>query len=183
MNPSVGIEGEKGISAEEVIDLLDLKPLRVEGGFFRETYRSPEEVTTDVLSERYDSSRTAGKAFSTAIYYLLTPETFSTLHRLPTDEVYHFYLGDPVIMLQLHRDGSSDLTTLGHELGRGQKVQVVVPHGTWHGSFLEGGGRFVLLGTTMAPGFDFSDYEPGDRASLIMKFPDRSELIERLTKP
>ena len=183
MNSSAGIEGEKGISAEEVIELLGLKLLRIEGGFFRETYRSPEEVTTDALSERYGKSGTPGKALGTAIYYLLTPETFSALHRILTDEAYHFYLGDPVIMLQLHRDGSSDLTTLCQGLGRGQKVQVVVPHGTWHGSHLGDGGRFALLGSTMAPGFDFSDYAHGEREALFMKFPDRRKLIERLTKP
>ena len=183
MNSPAGIEGEKGISVKEVIELLDLKPLRIEGGFFRETYRSPEEVPTEVLSERYGKSGTAGKALGTAIYYLLTPETLSTLHRLTTDEVYHFYLGDRITMLLLYPDRSSETITIGQEIGRGQKVQVVVPHGTWHGSFLGDGGRFALLGTTMAPGFDFSDYEPGDRASMIKKFPDRRKLIERLTKP
>src|SRR5207245_2095434 len=103
------------------------------------------------LPARYGTDRWAG----TAIYYLLTPDTFSALHRLPTDEVYHFYLGDPVEMLQLWPDGSGRVGTLGQDVRAGQLLQVIVPRGVWQGSRLRPGGAFALLGTTMAPGFDF----------------------------
>lgn len=165
------------ISAEEIIRILGLKPLPQEGGFYRETYRSVEKVPLEAPPDRYRIP----KSFSTAIYYLLTPDTCSRLHRLPTDETFHFYLGDPVTMLQLHPDGTSQVIVLGPEIDKGEQFQVTVPRGVWQGSFLKEEGKFALLGTTMAPGFDLSDYEGGERNSLMQRYPDRKELIARLT--
>ncbi len=165
------------ISADEIIKKFNLKPLPEEGGFYTETYRSPERISKTVLPTRYNSD----KSFGTAIYYLLTPDTCSALHRLPTDEIFHFYLGDPVIMLQLLPDGSSKKVTMGHDVEAGQQLQVIVPRGVWQGSFLKEGGNFALLGTTMAPGFDFSDYETGDRKDLIERYSEHKELIVKLT--
>ena len=136
-----------------------------------------EEIPKEALPSRYNKS----KPFGTAIYYLLTPDTYSALHRLPTDEIYHFYMGDAVIMLQLHPDGTSELITLGKRIDKGEQLQVIVPKGTWQGSFLKEGGKFALMGTTMAPGFDFSDYEEGERAFLLKKYPEHRDLIIRLT--
>jgi predicted cupin superfamily sugar epimerase len=158
------------MTAAEVIALLDLKPLPLEGGYFRETYRSPG---------RLPASAGKDKSLATAIYYFLTPNTSSALHRLPSDEIFHFYVGSPVTMLQLGPDGGRTLT-LGTDLAAGQRPQVVVPRGVWQGSFLQAG-EFALLGTTMAPGFDFSDYEAGDRAVLTSQYPSFAELIARLT--
>jgi predicted cupin superfamily sugar epimerase len=166
------------LTAAEVMALLDLRPLPVEGGYYRETYRSAVTLPAAALPPRYGGGRCAG----TAIYYLLTPDTFSALHRLPADEVFHFYLGDPVEMLQLSPDGGGRVVTLGHDLCAGQSPQVVVPAGAWQGSRLADGGRFALLGTTMAPGFDFADYEPGDRAALLTQYPAFAGLIRRLTR-
>ncbi|MCS6852151.1 MAG: cupin domain-containing protein [Gemmataceae bacterium] len=163
-------------TAEELITLLDLKPLPREGGFYRETYRSSDCWPAGSLS-RFPKEKSA----ATAIYYLLTPDTFSALHRLPTDEIFHFYLGDPVSMLQLRPDGTGRIVTLGPELRRGQQLQVVVPRGVWQGSFLAPGGKVALLGTTMAPGFDFDDYEPGQRANLLRQYPLFGDIIRRLT--
>lgn len=163
--------------ASEVIESLGLKPLPVEGGFYRETYRSDEMILSNTLPERYNIN----KCFCTAIYYLLTPETFSLLHRLPTDEIYHFYLGDPVVMLLLYPEGGSEIRILGPNIGKGEQVQVIVPKGTWQGLFLSENGRFGLMGTTMAPGFDFSDFEAGNRQALIEKYPERKDLIIKLT--
>jgi predicted cupin superfamily sugar epimerase len=157
-------------TAAELIRLLHLEPLPREGGWYRETYHS--------ALHRAGSARSAG----TAIYYLLTPETCSALHRLPTDEIFHFYLGDPVEMLQLGpspKDGGR-LLTLGSDLVAGQQVQAVVPAGVWQGSMLGAGGAFALMGTTMAPGFDFADYEAADRDALIAAFPDFADRIKRL---
>ncbi|MFC1561124.1 cupin domain-containing protein [Candidatus Latescibacterota bacterium] len=165
------------MTAKQIIDILGLKPLQKEGGYFRETYRAKEKTAPAALPSIYCDS----KILCTAIYYLLTPDTFSALHKLPRDEIFHFYLGDPVIMLQLRTDATSEVITLGQELDKGQHVQVIVPKGTWQGSFLKEGGRYALLGTTMAPGFDFSDYVEGSREELISQYPDKKELIKKLT--
>jgi predicted cupin superfamily sugar epimerase len=164
--------------AAEILRMLDLRPLPHEGGYYRETYRSADRLPHAALPAGYAGDKAAG----TAIYYLLTPDTFSALHRLPTDEIYHFYLGGPVHLLQLLPDGSGQVVVLGPDLRAGQRPQAVVPRGVWQGSFLAPGGAFALLGTTMAPGFDFSDYEPGDRADLCARYPTFPDLIIQLTR-
>lgn len=163
---------------EELKELLNLSPLPVEGGYFAQTYRAPEVVAQAALPPRYSGDR----VFGTAIYFLLIPDTFSALHRLKSDEIYHFYLGHPTTMLLLHPDGTSEIVTLGQDIGAGQRVQVVVPRESWQGSFLQPGGAFALMGTTMAPGFDPADFEIGDRQALIRSYHDRRPLIERLTR-
>lgn len=168
------------LTARAVIDALGLEPLPVEGGMFRQTHLAGEAIAAAALPERYGRD----KALSTAIYYLLedAEDSFSALHRLPTDEVYHFYLGDPVELLELHPDGSSRRVLLGPDVLGRQRVQHVVPRGVWQGSRLLDGGRFALMGTTMAPGYDDLDYEGGRRAELIARYPRRSDLIHRLTR-
>jgi len=164
------------MTADEVIAALKLQPHPVEGGFFRETYRSTGTLPAAVLPHN------AGpRSIGTAIYYLLTPQTVSAMHRLPTDEIFHFYLGDPVQMLQLWPDGSSRTLILGAGIADGQIPQTVVPGGVWQGSALLPGGAFALLGATMAPGFDYADYVSGVRAELTRIWPDRAELIQKLT--
>jgi predicted cupin superfamily sugar epimerase len=165
------------MTPEQLIKLLDLHPHEMEGGHYRETYRSPLSLPASALGPAYPSARSA----STAIYYLLTPTTFSEMHRLPSDEVFHFYLGDPVEMLQLDEDGGR-IVTLGPDVAAGQQLQVVVRGGVWQGSRLRPGGSFALLGCTVAPGFDFADYERGDRAALTAEFPAFAEWITRLTR-
>jgi predicted cupin superfamily sugar epimerase len=165
------------MTAEKLITLLNLSPHEMEGGHYRETYRSPLQLPASALGPAYSSSRSAG----TAIYYLLTPTTFSEMHRLPGDEVFHFYLGDAVEMLQLD-DSGGRIVTLGQDVASGQQLQVVVRGGVWQGSRLKPGGDFALLGCTVAPGFDFADYERGERAALIGLFPAFSERITLLTR-
>jgi uncharacterized protein len=164
------------MTAEEVIELLRLEPHPVEGGFFRETYRSAELLPATVLPRQR-----AVRSVSTAIYYLLTPSTVSALHRLPGDEVFHFYMGDPVRMLQLWPDGSTRTLTLGMDLKAGHVPQLVVPGGVWQGSVLIDGGTFALLGATMAPGFDYADYTAGERRELSARYPEAAAMIARLT--
>lgn len=161
----------------QIIKLLGLKPHPVEGGHFFETYRSEEMIPMASLPDRYQSNRN----FSTAIYYLLTPQTFSAIHRLPTDEIFHFYLGDPVEMLQLFEDGATQRYILGQDLLKGQHVQLTVPRMVWQGCRLIKGGKYALLGCTVAPGFDFKDYIPGLRAELTERFSHEKELIVQLT--
>jgi predicted cupin superfamily sugar epimerase len=165
------------MNAQEIIERLGMSPLREEGGYFVEIYRSEEAIPKQALPERYRSKR----SFGTAIYYLLTPDTVSALHKLESDEIFHFYLGDPVTMLQLHSDGSTNVVALGQDIQASQHLQVVVPCGTWQGSFLQEGGEFALLGCTVAPGFDYRDYESGNRADLLKEYPEHEELIIRLT--
>src|SRR5260370_19404398 len=136
------------MTPKDLIDLLQLQPHPKEGGFFRETYRADDLLSSNALPSRYGSPR----AFGTAIYYLLTPGTCSALHRLASDEIFHFYLGGPVRMLQLFPDGSGTTVLLGPDLGAGHSPQVIVPRGVWQGSILEPGAPFALLGCTGSPG-------------------------------
>jgi predicted cupin superfamily sugar epimerase len=149
-----------------------------EGGSFIQTYKSHEIVAKDALDPRYPAARSTG----TAIYYLLEPGTFSEMHRLKSDEIFHFYLGDPVEQLQLWPDGSFRIVLIGSDLERGQSPQLVVPKNVWQGARLAPGGNFALLGCTVAPGFEFEDYESGTRESLIQQFPSQRELISALTR-
>jgi predicted cupin superfamily sugar epimerase len=99
---------------------------------------------------------------------------------LKSDEVFHFYLGEPVTILQLHPDRSSEVITLGPDILKGQQVQVLVPKNSWQGCFLNKGGRFALMGTTVSPGFEYADFELGRREELLEQYRDREDLISRL---
>ncbi len=160
------------MTTEEIKSLLNLQPHPVEGGSFRRTY------TSTGIVERPRGARPLG----TAIYYLLEPGTFSEMHVLDSDEIFHFYLGDPVEMLQLHPDGRSAVFTLGPDLAADQHVQLVVPAGVWQGTRLIGDGRGALLGCTVAPGFDFADYQAGNFAELAARWPAEAERIKALTR-
>jgi predicted cupin superfamily sugar epimerase len=167
------------INVEEIIEKLGLVPLKDEGGMFFQSYKSDELIKAGGLPERFKTD----KSMCTAIYYLLTsdPDSFSALHKLPTDEIYHFYLGDPVELLELHPDGSSNTVILGSDILSGQKVQHVVKRGGWQGSRLVDGGDWALLGTTMAPGYSDDDFILGSQEDLLDQYPDRSDLILKLT--
>jgi predicted cupin superfamily sugar epimerase len=161
------------LTAERLIVMLGLEPLPVEGGHYRQTWRSDPAPGS--------ASR---KPVGTAIYYLLTdePDSFSALHRLPTDEIYHFYLGDPVELLTLGPQRAVEWVVLGHDLASGQRVQHVVPRGVWQGSRLRPGGRFALMGATLAPGFEISDYEGGVCRVLTAAYPAAAAAIAGLTR-
>jgi uncharacterized protein len=171
------MKGESGMTADDVKHLLRLEPLPVEGGFFRETYRSRWAVGAESLPQRTGGTRSIG----TAIYYMITPETFSSLHRLPGAEIFHFYLGDPVLMLRLLPDGTARTITLGSNLSAGHEPQVVVRGGIWFGCRLVSGGKFALMGTTMSPGFDPADYEHGNAELLIEQYPGHAKMIRMYT--
>jgi uncharacterized protein len=160
------------LSLEDIKTILKLEPHPKEGGLFAETYRCAEELSTA------DGVR----SLHTAIYYLLTPESFSEMHRLPGDEMFHFYLGDPVDTLQLHPDGTSDIITLGQDIASGMKLQHVISGGAWQGSRLRPGGRYALLGTTMSPGFAYEDYVSGKSSELVARWPDRAGMIRELSR-
>lgn len=165
------------LTAEDVIRALDLQPHPVEGGHFRETYRSPGVIPAVALPS-HDADRSVG----TAIYYLLTGSAVSEMHRLPGDEVYHFYLGDPLETLLLVPGGTSEVVVLGADLLAGQVPQLVIPAGVWQGSVRGTGPHgFTLIGATMAPGFDYADYERGQRVALTATWPARAAEIAART--
>jgi len=161
------------------IERLDLRP-HPEGGYFRETYRAAETIAAPALPERFDGSR----AFATAVYFLLTSDAFSAFHRIRSDEIWHFYAGDAVTIAVIDSAGTGRLTTesLGRDPARGESPQVVVPAGAWFGAEVVAGGRFALVGCTVAPGFDFADFELGDRSRLLETYPQHRGVIERLTR-
>jgi predicted cupin superfamily sugar epimerase len=125
-----------------------------------------------------------GKPLCSAIVALLVddPNVFSDIHRLPTDELWHFYLGDPIELLLLSPDGSDELVILGHDVLAGQRVQTVVPAGTWMGARLRPGGDYGVYGNTMAPGFALTDFEGANSDELIARWPQRAEMIRALTR-
>jgi predicted cupin superfamily sugar epimerase len=166
--------------AARIIEALGLQPHPIEGGFFLETYRSAGSIPASALPVAYRSR--ADRSFGTAIYYLLTGDTFSEMHRLPTEEVFHLYLGGPARMVQLFPDGSGREIVIGSDILSGQQPQVVVPPGVWQGTRLEPGVPFALMGATMAPGFDYADYERGGLGALLDQYPSYAEAIRQRTR-
>jgi len=160
------------MTAEEIKQLLRLEPHRMEGGWYRRTYTS--DVSVALLR--------GVRPYGTAIYYLLEEGAFSQMHVLVSDEVFHFYYGDPVEMLQLLPDGGSAVYTLGPDLAAGHHVQLVVPAGVWQGTRLTGDGKVALLGCTVTPGFDFADYRNGTWAELTAGWPAEAARIKKLTR-
>ena len=139
---------------KKIIKHLGLVSLESEGGLYAEVYRSEEFTDGDSLLKRYGSKR----CLYTSIYYLITENNFSRLHKIKSDEIYHFYLGDPVEMINLFSDGSCKMVILGRDMFAGEKVQHLVKRDVWQGAKLKSGGSFALLGTTVSPGFEFEDF-------------------------
>jgi uncharacterized protein len=174
------------LTAEEVKRVLRLAPHPREGGWFVRTYEASEMLSAENFADdRYDGPRRT----STAIYYLLEPGTFSEMHLLQSDEIFHHYAGEAVEMLQLHPDGSSRRVVIGRDLRAGERPQVVVARGVWQGSRLrasaqspEGVCGWALLGCTVSPGFEFADYKSATRAELIARWPGEAEMIKALTR-
>lgn len=160
----------------EIISRLDLKP-HPEGGYYRETYRSNGEILD--LPPYFEGSRN----YSTAIYFLLTGDNFSAFHRIRQDEMWHFYLGAPIELIEISSEGKVTTTHIGNDLEKDQQLQHLVPGGSWFASrLLPGAGDYALAGCTVSPGFDFRDFEMAKRADLIQLFPDHGELITVLTR-
>jgi hypothetical protein len=164
------------VEARNLIDHLGLLP-HPEGGFYRETYRAGLRLSDAALAPRFPAARDA----STAIYYLLAQGDRSRLHRIRSDEVWHFYLGDPLLVIELTEDGSTLMTTLGTDIAAGQRPQHVVPAGRWFGACPASGSAFSLVGCTVAPGFDFADFEMASADALLSTYPQASDWIKRLT--
>jgi predicted cupin superfamily sugar epimerase len=156
------------MTTEQIIKALNLEPLPKEGGYYAETFRSSKYIKKDILGNDYRGDR----IFYSNIYYMLTPDTFSAIHQLPGDEIFHFYLGDSVEMMKLHPDGTGEVVTIGNDILNGVYPQVLVKGKTWQGCRLKAGGEFALMGTTMAPGFEFEDYRHGEKEVLLEEYPN-----------
>ncbi len=164
-------------SAAYWIKTLDLKP-HPEGGYYRETYRSEEIIHPHHLPGRFDGPRNV----STAIYFLLLGHQVSLLHRIKCDEVWHFYAGSSLTLDMIDSTGKQSTVVLGSDASGGEVFQAVVPTGSWFGAAVNDPASFALVGCTVAPGFDFHDFELGNRNELLSKFPQHHNLILWLTK-
>jgi uncharacterized protein len=159
---------------QDVIQKLGLVPLPEEGGYYRETYRSQRLIHSEVLGK---------KSECTAIYYLITADSFSALHAVDQDEIFHFYAGSTVEMFQIDERGRGKIITIGNHIFEDEVPQVIVPHGVWQGTKLKNPTptSWALLGCTVAPGFELEHFHLKTRAELIRQFPAHSELITKFT--
>lgn len=158
------------------IDNLKLQS-HPEGGYFRETYRAAEQIEKRCLPERFTEDR----VFGTAIYFLLPGDQFSAFHRMKSDEIWHFYIGDPLTLHIITAEGEYYTRRLGTDL-TSPNFQETVPAGAWLAAEVEGQKRFTLTGCTVAPGFEFKDFQLAERAALQNQFPQYSEIIEKFTR-
>jgi len=166
------------MNASDIIRHFNLEPLPEEGGYYRETYRSKITIPPTSLPEQHSSERTA----STIIYYLLTKDSASHIHRLKSDEMFYFHYGVPVSVLLLYSNGKGEIVTLGTNFFKSEVPQLIIPAGTWFGAYIEDrNGQFALLSTSVSPGFEFEDYEHGSQAALLQTYPDFTESIIKLT--
>lgn len=184
----VGMMKEKDPEIQRIIELFRLERLPREGGYFRRTYRSDLTLSPGVNGSDKTSGPRGGDAGScrgvgSAIYYLITPGSFSSLHLLSADELWHFYGGDPVEQLRLFPDGTGEIIHLGPDWERGEVPQVLVPAGVWQGSRLAEGGRYALVGNTVHPEFLEQDYTHGDFEELIGRYPEWRGMIEKFISP
>lgn len=167
------------MTADEVKEVLGLAPHPREGGWYVRTWESGELLGPEAFADaRYSGPRWTG----TAIYYLLEPGTFSEMHRLRSDEMFHHYAGDAVEQLQLAESEAGRVVVIGKDLAAGERPQVAVRRGVWQGARLREGGLWALLGCTVSPGFEFEDYEAGQREELCAAWPRWSDMIAGLTR-
>ncbi|MFW5802945.1 MAG: cupin domain-containing protein [Verrucomicrobiota bacterium] len=166
----------KDTTAEYWIRALGLEA-HPEGGWFRETYRSAEEISAAALPARYDSAR----CFGTSIYFLLGPGEVSKFHRIRSDEIWHYHCGDSVTLHLLDERAGHRSITAGPDIESGEVLQAIVPANTWFGAKVTAERGFCLIGCTVTPGFDFADFELAEREALSAQFPSHRELILQLT--
>jgi uncharacterized protein len=163
--------------AEQWAELLTMTP-HPEGGWYRETYRSQGSIPADALAPVFDGER----SFCTSILFLLTADSFSAFHRIKSDELWHFHTGDAIVVHEIADDGSYTRHVLGSDPLAGQHFQCAVRAGSWFASEVVEGGSFGLVGCTVAPGFDFRDFELARKEALCGLFPQHGALITRLTR-
>lgn len=168
------------LTSKEIIELMDLQPIPIEGGYYSVSYTADDIIPAGNLPERYKNDRN----LAGAIYFLETEEQFSAMHSLPTDENYYYHYGDPLEMLFLDPNGGGEVKILGPDIKAGQQPQILAPKFCIHGSrpLPDGENGFALVSTSMAPGFDISDPAFPSREELIGQYPEFVELITALTR-
>jgi hypothetical protein len=159
------------------IKKLNLEP-HPEGGFYRQTYKADQVLPREALSPQFAGPRPT----STAIYFLLEGKSFSAFHRLRSDELWHFYVGAPVLVHIIGESGEYSEILLGSDPDAGEDLQAVVKAGCWFASHVKDGKSFALVGCTVAPGFDFDDFELAKREELARLYPRHRQVIEQLTR-
>jgi predicted cupin superfamily sugar epimerase len=172
-----GAEEKLDKNARYWIEKLQLEA-HPEGGYFRQTYRSDIVIAREALPAGFKGAR----AVSTAIYFVLEGKNFSAFHRLRSDEVWHFYAGEALVVHVIAPEGKYSSIRLGGDPEAGEVLQAVVPAGCWFASHVADWSSFAVVGCTVAPGFDFEDFEMGEREELAGRYPQHEELIERLTR-
>lgn len=164
------------MTSKDWISKLDLTP-HPEGGFFKEVYRS-EETIKDGLPNRYKSER----AFGTSIYFLLEGDQFSTFHKLQSDETWHFYDGCSITIHVIDKDGNLSSHSLGKSLNEETSLQFTIPKQSWFAAAPDDKNSFSLVGCSVYPGFDFADFELGNRDELLKVYPQHESIIKKFTK-
>ncbi len=164
-------------TVQKLIDKLDLQP-HPEGGYFKETYRSPVKINSEALGKNYDGNRNV----STCIYFMLTSETFSAFHKINQDEIWHFYTGSPISLHIISEEGEHSEILIGCEMDKNQVPQAVVNGGSYFAAKVTEANSYALVGCTVAPGFDFKDFYLPSQEELTAKFPKHKRLIEQFTR-
>ncbi len=165
-------------TAEYWVKKLNLLP-HPEGGHFKKNYFSPETLLQKALPERFAGNR----QLYSAIYFLLAASDFSCFHRLKADEIWHFYAGNTLQIYSILPNGQLKTDLLGTDLENGAQPQVLIPAERWFAAQVLDQKSFTLAGCTLAPGFDFADFEMADREKLTREFPQHEEVIVQLTRP
>ena len=162
------------ITVDELVKIYEMEP-HPEGGYFKELYRSDKTIPGSALPE-HGGDRT----YCTDIFFLLPEGSISMLHKIKSDEMWHFYLGEPLTVVQISPDEELKKTVLGQDVKAGQRLQHAVPAGDWFGAYPNPGSQFSLVGCTVSPGFDFADFEMAGRDQLLKEFPHAKDVIELL---
>lgn len=163
--------------ADQFIHHYKLQP-HPEGGWYRQGYKSDEQVAANALPERFNGDR----AFSTAIYFLLEQGNFSAFHRLQSDECWHFYAGDELHIYMIHQNGNLEIISLGNDIENGQTFQYVVPARCWFASRPAPGSKYCFVGCTVSPGFEFEDFELANAKELSTMYPQHTSIIKELCR-
>ena len=160
-----------------IIQNLQLQP-HPEGGYFKENYRSTGVIKSDSLETHYTGVRN----YSTAIYFLLTSESFSAFHRIKQDEIWHFYQGAPICIHVINPEGKYSAQVVGNQLDAGEVPQYVVTGGCWFAAEVPRKDAYSLVGCTVSPGFSFEDFEMPTQKELSTLFPEHEKIIQQFTR-
>jgi len=164
------------IKADTLIKSLNLVP-HPEGGYFKETYQSEDIVSG--LPDRYQGqSRSSG----TSIYYLLKGNQYSAFHKIQSDEIWHFYEGSPLKIYVIDHNGKLNIHLLGNDINNGGNYQIVIKHNQWFAAQPIEQKGYTLMGCTVSPGFDYTDFQLAKRNELLEKYPEHHSLIMEFTR-